>query len=101
MCGRERLPILGTEGGRPMTRSRRDLLKGGLLMTAGAFVGSAIAGAQTTPTPSAAPAAATTAAPERPPRLDPGLVHDFVVAGHFDLARTRELLEGHPALINA
>jgi hypothetical protein len=83
-----------------MTRSRRDLLKGGLLMTAGAFVSGAIAGAQTAapPAPAAAPAAP---APERPPRLDPGLVHDFVVAGHFDLARTRELLEGHPALINA
>jgi hypothetical protein len=86
-----------------MTRSRRDLLKGGLLMTAGAFVASAVAGAQTlqTPTP-AAPAAPTPApAPERPPRLDPELVHDFVVAGHFDLARTRQLLDQHPALVNA
>lgn len=83
-----------------MTRSRRDLLKGGLLMTAGAFVANAIAGAQT-PTTAPAATSATAPAPERPPRLDPGLVHDFVVAGHFDLARCRQLLDQQASLINA
>ena len=82
-----------------MTPSRRDLIKGGLLMTAGALVPNALAGAQTTAAP-AAPAAQPPV-PERPPRLDPDLVRDFVIAGHSDLARTRELLDLHPALINA
>jgi hypothetical protein len=81
---------------RPMTPSRRDLLKGGLLMTAGALMPDSI-GAQT-----AAPAsAAKPAIPERPPRLDADLVREFVIAGHGDLGRTRELLDQHPTLINA
>jgi ankyrin repeat protein len=81
-----------------MTSSRRDLLKGGLLMTAGALVPNGIAGAQ-----DAVPAApaAQPAVPERPPRLDPDLVREFVIAGHANLDRTRELLDQHPTLINA
>jgi hypothetical protein len=72
-----------------MNPSRRDLIQGGLLMTAGALVPNALA------------AAAQPAVPERPPRLDPDLVRDFVIAGHGNLDRTRELLDQHPALINA
>jgi hypothetical protein len=78
-----------------MTPSRRDLMKGGLLMTAGALIPNAL-GAQTATAPAAQPAV-----PERPPRLDSDLVRDFVIAGHGNLDRTRELLDQHPALINA
>jgi hypothetical protein len=79
-----------------MNPSRRDLIQGGLLMTAGALVPNALAAAQTTTAPAAQPAV-----PERPPRLDPDLLRDFVIAGHANLDRTRELLDQHPALINA
>ncbi|HEV8580525.1 MAG TPA: ankyrin repeat domain-containing protein [Thermoanaerobaculia bacterium] len=43
----------------------------------------------------------STSFPDRGPRLDADLVRDFVVAGHANLERTRELLEQQPALINA
>lgn len=65
-------------------------------MTAGALVASATAGAQ----PAAQPSAQTSI-PDRGPRLDPDLVRDFVIAGHGNLDRTRELLDQHPTLINA
>jgi hypothetical protein len=39
--------------------------------------------------------------PDRGPRLDLDLVREFVIAGHGNLDRTRELLEQQPALINA
>jgi ankyrin repeat protein len=45
--------------------------------------------------------AAQNAVPDRGPRLDPDLVREFVIAGHGNLDRTRELLEKTPALINA
>lgn len=80
--------------------NRRDLLKGGLLMTAGALVPDALAGAQTGAQP-AAPPSPKTAIPDRGPRLDPDLVREFVIAGHGNLDRTRELLAQQPALINA
>ncbi len=55
--------------------------------------------------PQAAPAppqpSAATQMPERPPRLDPDQVHDFVVAGHFDLEKVKAMLAVQPALINA
>jgi hypothetical protein len=81
-----------------MNPSRRDLIQGGLLMTAGALVPNALAAAQ-----AAVPAtpAVQPAVPERPPRLDPDRVREFVIAGHANLDRTRELLDQHPALINA
>ena len=74
-----------------MPASRRDLIKGGLLMTAGALI-STVAGAQTDP---------KTSIPDRGPRLDLDLVREFVIAGHGNLERTRELLDQHPALVNA
>lgn len=74
-----------------MPASRRDLIQGGLLMAAGALIPNA-AGAQTDP---------KTSIPDRGPRLDPDLVREFVIAGHGNLDRTRELLDQHPALINA
>lgn len=36
-----------------------------------------------------------------PPTLDTDLVREFVIAGHGDLARVRELLAEEPALLNA
>ncbi|HEY2295672.1 MAG TPA: hypothetical protein VGM86_33635 [Thermoanaerobaculia bacterium] len=65
-------------------------------MTAGALAASAAAGDQ----PAAQPSAQTSI-PDRGPRLDPDLVRDFVIAGHHDLNRVRELLDQHPTLINA
>lgn len=79
-----------------MTLSRRDLIQGGLLMTAGALVPNAVAGAQT-----AAPPSPKTSIPDRGPRLDLDMVREFVIAGHGNLDRTRELLDQHPTLINA
>jgi len=86
-----------------MPPTRRDLIQGGLLMTAGALVpnaANAAAGAQA-PAPAAQAPAAQPATPERPPRLDLDLVREFVIAGHGNLDRTRELLDRQPALINA
>ncbi len=40
-------------------------------------------------------------AKERPPALDLGLVRDFVIAGHGNLERTKELLGQQPGLLNA
>jgi len=39
--------------------------------------------------------------PDRGPRLDADLVREFVVAGHADLEKARELLGRQPALVNA
>lgn len=44
---------------------------------------------------------AATSIPDRGPRLDLDMVRDFVIAGHGNLDRTRELLAQQPALINA
>src|SRR5947208_11376012 len=83
-----------------MTLSRRDLVQGGLLMTAGALAASAVAAAQPAAQPSAQ-TSAQTSIPDRGPRLDADLVREFVIAGHHDLNRVRELLDQHPTLINA
>ena len=45
------------------------------------------------------PAAANV--PDRGPALAADLVKEFVVAGHANLQRTKELLELHPGLLNA
>lgn len=39
--------------------------------------------------------------PERGPQLADELVKEFVIAAHGNLARTRELLDQQPALVNA
>jgi hypothetical protein len=65
-------------------------------MTAGALAASAVAAAQAPAQPSA-----QTSIPDRGPRLDLDLVREFVIAGHHDLNRTRELIDQHPTLINA
>jgi hypothetical protein len=75
-----------------MRLSRRNLIQGGILMAAGAMLGD--------PSP-LQPQSPATSIPDRGPRLDADLVRDFVIAAHGDLAKTRELLEGQPALVNA
>jgi hypothetical protein len=44
---------------------------------------------------------ARTTIPDRGPRLDADLVRDFVIAGHANLDKVKEMLEQQPALINA
>lgn len=50
---------------------------------------------------SALPATPKLAEPPRGAPLDPALVKEFVVAGHANIPRVRELLATQPALINA
>ncbi|HEX9940887.1 MAG TPA: ankyrin repeat domain-containing protein [Thermoanaerobaculia bacterium] len=64
-------------------------------MTAGAIAGGA------SPVLSQAQPQSQPKIPDRGPRLDADLVREFVIAGHGNLDRTRELLEQQPALINA
>src|SRR6185295_11436801 len=75
-----------------MAVSRRQLIQGGVLMATATAIGNLVP-AQSQP--------AATSIPDRGPRLDLDMVRDFVIAGHGNLDRTRELLEQQPALINA
>jgi len=75
-----------------MTVSRRQLIQGGVLMATATAVGNLVP---------AQGQSASTAIPDRGPRLDLDMVREFVIAGHGNLDRTRELLEQQPALINA
>jgi hypothetical protein len=52
------------------------------------------------PSPPPQPSAKT-AIPDRGPRLDADLVREFVIAGHGNLERVKEMLAQQPALINA
>lgn len=81
-----------------MTQTRRDLIQGGLVMAA-TIAASSLAEAQTPQTPPSQPSSQKI--PDRGPRLDAELVREFVIAGHGNLERTRELLEQQPALLNA
>ena len=38
---------------------------------------------------------------EKPPQLDPQLVHEIVLKAHSDLARVQELIAQEPTLVNA
>src|SRR5687767_2093067 len=73
-----------------MTLSRRTILEGGILVAAGALVGGQ------NPLQSQ-----SSQIPDRGPRLDDSLVREFVIAGHANLVKTKELLEKQPALVNA
>jgi hypothetical protein len=62
-----------------------------------AFAGSAILlNAQ-----SAQPAPQPNPAPPKPPALDPGLVKEFVIAGHGDLDKVKTMLAQQPGLLNS
>lgn len=80
-----------------MTLSRRHLLKGGILMTAGAIAG----GASPVLSQDQPRASAQTQIPDRGPRLDSDLVRQFVIAGHGNLDQVKQMLAEQPALINA
>ena len=51
------------------------------------------------PTPAQPPAAPQV--PPRPPALNPEQVKEFVVAGHGNLEKTREMLDREPGLLNS
>ena len=85
-----------------MTLSRRHVLKGGVLMTAGVIAGSSPLLSQQPPAPpQAQPPSAQTQIPDRGPRLDADMVRQFVIAGHGNLDLVKEMLAQQPALINA
>ena len=78
-----------------MPISRRHLLKGGMLMAVAAAAN--VAGTS----PATSQPSPQTQVPDRGPRLDADLVRDFVIAGHGNLEKVKEMLEQQPALINA
>ena len=78
--------------------SRKRFLRYGLLAAATVFGGNRLF-AQA-PTPSNAPSPAPIA-PDRGPPLESGLVKQFVIAGHGQLDKVKEMLASQPALINA
>lgn len=76
-----------------MAVSRRHVIQGGMLMAAAATaLGNRSLAQGQSP---------STSIPDRGPRLEADLVRDFVIAGHGNLERTRELLARQPALVNA
>jgi hypothetical protein len=78
--------------------SRKQFLRYGLLATAAAFGGRCLF-AQA-PAPSASPGAAPVV-PDRGPQIESALVKQFVIAGHGNLDKVKEMLATQPALINA
>ena len=67
-------------------------------LAAGASAGAALAWKQTLLAQSPPPGAQVS---DKPPPLDRDLVKEFVIAGHGNLGRTKELLEKTPGLLNA
>lgn len=78
--------------------SRKKFLRYGLMMTAAAFGGTRLF-AQA-PASSNSPSAPS-AVPDRGPQIESGLVKQFVIAGHSNLEKVKEMLGAQPALINA
>jgi hypothetical protein len=75
-----------------MNPTRRELLQSGALAAAGTLlISPRILLAQNPPS----------STPDRGPALDKELVREFVVAAHANLARTKEMLEPQPELVNA
>src|SRR3954454_2882444 len=64
-----------------------------------AFAGAALlVNAQTSQAP--APVAQANATPPKPPALDRDLVKEFVIAGHGDLEKVKQMLAAQPGLLN-
>jgi hypothetical protein len=78
--------------------SRKRFLRYGLLATAAALAGNRLF-AQI-PAPSSSPGAAPVI-PDRGPPIESGLVKQFVIAGHGQIDKVKEMLAAQPALINA
>jgi hypothetical protein len=86
------------EEGSEATVSRKKFLRYGLLATAAALSGRRLF-AQTPA--SSVPPAASPVVPDRGPPIESGLVKQFVIAGHSNLEKVKEMLAAQPALINA
>ena len=78
--------------------TRKGFLRSGLLATAAAFAGPRLF-AQA-PASSASPGGSPVA-PDPVPPIESGLVKQFVIAGHGNLDKVKEMLAAQPALINA
>jgi hypothetical protein len=78
--------------------SRKQFLRYGLMAMAAAFGGSRLF-AQA-PASSASPGASPVV-PDRGPPIESALVKQFVIAGHGNLDKVKEMLATQPALINA
>jgi hypothetical protein len=78
--------------------TRKRFLRYGLVATAAALSGARLF-AQT-PASSASPGASPVV-PDRGPPIESGLVKQFVIAGHGNLDKVKEMLAAQPALINA
>jgi hypothetical protein len=75
--------------------SRRSIIQGGMLMAAATIATSSL---QSQDQPQPQP---QTKIPDRGPRLDADLVREFVIAGHGNLDKVKEMLAQQPALLNA
>ena len=78
--------------------SRKTFLIRGSLTAAAAFVALPRLGGQN-PSPEASPA--PPAIPDRGPQIESARVREFVIAGHSNLEKVKEMLAAQPALINA
>ena len=78
--------------------SRKSFLRYGLMVTAAAIGGRRLF-AQA-PAPSVSPGAPSVV-PDRGPQIESGLVKQFVIAGHSNFDKVKEMLAAQPALINA
>ena len=78
--------------------TRKRFLRYGLLATAAAVGGTRVFGQS--PAPASSPGTAPVI-PDRGPPIESGLVKQFVIAGHGQLDKVKEMLAGQPALINA
>ena len=76
--------------------NRKQFLRTGLLITTGAALR-----VQAQDKPATATTPPAPAVPDRGPPIDPALVREFVVAGHSNLPKVKELLSAYPALLNA
>jgi hypothetical protein len=80
------------------TMNRRSFITTSL--AAGAVLGSGVLVSGQTPLPADAKTAPGTE-PKRKPQLESALVKEFVLVGHTNLSRVKELLAAEPMLINA
>ncbi|HMG04425.1 MAG TPA: hypothetical protein VK581_03130, partial [Chthoniobacterales bacterium] len=78
--------------------TRKNFLRYGLMATAAVFSGRRLFGQA--PASSVSPAAPPVI-PDRGPQIESGLVKQFVIAGHGQLDKVKEMLAAQPALINA
>jgi hypothetical protein len=80
------------------TVSRKKFLRCGLIVTAAALGGTRLLAQAPA---SSISAGAPPVVPDRGPQIESGLVKQFVIAGHSNLDKVKEMLAAQPALINA